>query len=128
MNWLDREMLGLRRKDKLGAPRYYEMSDVEDAVHGLLGIALITVFKTYESNRLEEERRRKMEEDVRRAREENKGDTWKPAKEEEVRKAEPVTPATPVEKAPATPKSEPVQPKVNPPDVQPRTPEYDPDR
>jgi hypothetical protein len=129
MNSLTREILGLGLKgNKLGAPRYYELSDVENAVHGLLGITLITVFKTYEANRQEEERRRKLEEDARRAREENKGDTWKPAKDEPVRRAEPVEPAKPVEKTPAEPKAQPVPPRVNPSDVHPRTPDQDPDR
>jgi len=120
MNWLTREMLGLKRKDKLGAPRYYD--GTEDFLHSLLGITLLTVASAYEQRRRAEENRRKLEEDVRRAREENKGDTWKPPADEPVRKAEPVEPAKPVEQAPAKPKPEPVPPRVNPADVSPRTP------
>ena len=123
MNSLTREILGLGLKgNKLGAPRYYDLSGTEEFLHSVLGITLITVFKTYEANRQEEERRRKLEEDARRSREENKGDTWKPPADEPVRKAEPVSPAKPVEEAPAKPKPEPVKPKVNPENVTPRTP------
>jgi len=135
MNWLDREMLGLRRKDKLGAPRYYELSEGQkDAIAYSAGVAALVGADWWEKqNRAkslrEAEERRKLEEQAREQREKLKNDTsFRPEPEPEVRRAEPVTPATPVEKTPATPKSEPVQAKVQPVDVQPRTPEYDPDR
>lgn len=132
MNSLTQEILGLGLKgNKLGAPRYYELSEGQkDALGYTIGVGALLTAEEYEKrnrakNLREAEERRKLDEEVRKQREALKNDTsFRPIK------AEPVPTAKPVEKTPANPQPGPRPPRVNPNDVHPQTPYEDqnPDR